>query len=265
MARATDVIRARAAARLAENRPFTEGDIRDLLNLAGDARRAVALAARNEEPGADDPRSFGARIPESQAEVARYEQESGAYAGRLDLARTVDIAVENGPSRVSRHNPYYAPIARLLREQNVAGGRYAGLGNIRVDGHEFPASEFERITWRDPETGRQYPAVQVNHPSYEAMAPMRRHAREIVARAMSDRGISEEAFVDRLAQAYQLLCHATPWVRGSPAAVESTFDALLRAKFGRTLGAKRSEPFWGVMLWDNSRPYTGRDFLANYR
>jgi hypothetical protein len=255
MAEATDAIRARIEDRVARRQAFTEQDIRDLMDVAGAARRGVAMATSKADPDADPPHSFGARIPESESELKRYVDETGQYMLKYwELGNTSDIAALNGPPRLARHDPYYAPLDAIMR-------RHAGdgvvLGEVEIGGERIKLSRLYR------EDG-DFKAIRVQHPNFMYMAPVRRHAREILARAMSDPHIREAEFLDRLAEAYRLLCHATPWVRGSPAAIEATYDAMLRAKFGKSLPPKKGEPFWHAMLSDHSRPYTGRDFMSNY-
>lgn len=262
MAEADDAIKARVIGQLRERRDFTEQDIRALMDVAGEARRRVAFAESARNPDADDPHDFGARIPEAEAELADYRRDALSLLKDWEAGSTVDTAVLNGPKKVERHNQYYAPLDAILRRHRAGEGDTVSLGKVPIGGRDVPLSYIMRAEAEFE--GKQYKVVKVVHPHFDDMAVLRRHARETLARAMSDRSISEAAFMDRLAEAYRLLCHATPWVRGSPAALETTFDAMLRAKFGKGLGAKRAEPFWGVMLWPENRPYTGRDFLANY-
>lgn len=233
---------------LAKGERVSPRDVKEMMNYVARVRQDIAA-----EKGDRDWHNFGNEIPEDEDAPHSLIDPDGSPMPRdvFTGATTIDF-LNNDPA--DRHYPFFweAALAQKRQHDDPKGQ------DLVVDGVAYPVSLVHNSPWR---TG----ALMLVHPNFSQMTPMRRKAFEVLASAISDRGISEARFMDRLALSYQLLVHATPWVRGSPSIIESYFDAALRAKFGKTLPPKTGEPFWDAALRDpRLGPYTGRDFLKNF-
>lgn len=253
---------AAASARLGEK--VDTRSLRAIMDQEIAPRRRAIEEARKAENEAWE--AYGAKLPEQLDEYEAFLKMAGASVPAelraLGAKRgfgegvTKDFIYRDGTGKKARHNAFFEPADRILRERGKQG-LLAPLGSVTVDGREHKLS----ILFRDQANNR----IIVQHPRYADMAPIRRRAFEILAEAFNDPGIGQAAFMDRLAESYRLLMHATPYDQGSPAIVESLYDAMLRAKFGSALPPKSGEPFWDAIFWPPDRPYTGSDFLNNFR
>lgn len=180
---------------------------RELMDSIAQDRFFIALDSRDK-----DAHLYGYPIPET-------EEDSKEPLSDL----LVYDALTDDPH--DRHYPYFASAKRFAE---LKADR-----RITVDGEVFLAS-FSYMAGPH--------LIRMMHPTYDEMIPLRRKGFAILSAAISDPGISERAFLDRLAAAYQLFVHATPYERGSPSIIEAFYDAALRAKFGKTLPGNPANP-----------------------
>lgn len=104
------------------------------------------------------------------------------------------------------------------------------------------------------------PELVVLHPSLENMHKIRKLAYTILKEAFQ----SQPWNLDKVAEGYRLLCHATPFVNGSPSIIETFIDAMFRS-IGMAFPMKSSEPFWDAIFHkDSDGPYTWKRFMQNF-
>ncbi len=100
--------------------------------------------------------------------------------------------------------------------------------------------------------------LKLSHISYERQIAVRNFAYMRLIEAIN------QSDLDGLAESYRLLCHATPWVNGTPAVLETFIDGFLRSK-GFALPSKKDEPFWNaIMHRDSDGPFTWERFIENF-
>lgn len=119
---------------------------------------------------------------------------------------------------------------------------------------------------KETKTGQQAIFIFTVHPSLGQMVAMRHEAYQRFSDLLNRRGdLSEGEKMDEIAKIYFLLMHAQPFYRGTPAIVESLLDAYLRVDLKKKLPLKTIEPFWEVILFDESKgEFKGEDFLKSY-
>ena len=126
---------------------------------------------------------------------------------------------------------------------------------IEIDGEEV------RLSFVEKDLADCY---TIKHPSYREMANIRALAYKKLRHSMNNWNPEEAQCLNDFAESYRLLCHATPYINGSPSILESVLDGFLRLK-GLAFPMKKKEPFWNALLWEDSRgPYTWKEFISNF-
>ena len=251
MSGAIDAATRDLAAELQSGKTLTAADLRAMMDRVAESRHQAARAAKD-----SNWRNYGNAIPEDAAHLAEFYakgdgrpiEDHAEGLERKELLALQDHAVWDNIAQTGRHSSQHDSALKDLQAQRFP--------QVEIDGHTYTLSIV---------VGAGDGVLQVQHPDFQTMIPLRAKAFEILAKAVSDPNISEAALLDSLAESYFLLMHATPYVRGSPAIVESFYDAVLRAKLGKTLPPKIREPFWDAMFWDTKKgPYTAKQFLSNF-
>ncbi|MBI4349426.1 MAG: phosphotransferase [Elusimicrobia bacterium] len=228
MARAEGAAEASVRRRLAGGLPLDEAFLRAELDRIARARHEIAVGAAHPD---SEPDAYGLSVPETAAELALVQASHPALLpGTFKSARVQDFI---GGERGARHAAFL-PRAREALER--------GPASVEIRGRRVPLTYFVEIG-----DG----ALMAVHPSFADMKVLRDEGLRILAEATNAR-LPERAYTERLARAYFLLMHGQPYLNGSPAIVETMMNALLRARYGKSLPPKTGEPFWDAMFSDGS-------------
>jgi hypothetical protein len=244
----------RVLAQVSEGRDITTNELRTIMDNIAWVRQDIAY-----DKGDSDWYNFGARIPEHPSEFKSFNgnrpfKQRMAGPDALRNGTTIDAIPSDEREPGNRHAKLY-PRAHEIVTQEGSGSR-GPKEKVFID---FEMHNLSQLRSRGE--GLYY----LFHPTFEEMVPMRAEAFRLLGEAFNNPTISEKAFVNVMAEAYQLLVHATPYIRGSPAIMESFYDVLLRVKFGKTMPQKTGEPFWDAVFWSpQDGPYTGERFLRNF-
>ncbi len=169
------------------------------------------------------------------------------------------------PGSKTRNEKYYNFIVGRFSpnsfEKSIAIG--LKLGSKIEKGCSFKFREYEEgIDNLDIKT------IVVKHPIGQRHHTIKTHALKRIENALNtlqkqnDNGMSLPDYLNELARAYQLFTHATPYQCGTPAIIESFFDASIRAFFERSFHSKSGEPFWDAVT--TRKTYTGKMFMKNF-
>ncbi len=225
---------------LAGGQPITEARVFEWMDGIARTRAAIAKS-RGEDEG------YGVAHPRTEAELPR------DFLGNVERDVLTKDYLSINPDHVAfRHAPFYERALKRANDSADNRKRKSETRNFQAFGEEFPGSV--AINFGD--------IIIIFHPTLEESVTTLNRGMKELALAINDKHISEAEFIDRAAQAYALLMHATPYERGTPSIVEGFIDSALRAKFGKTLGQKTEEPFWEVILRSPAQgPFRGPDFL----
>lgn len=216
------------------------------------------------------------RIKEMKEEYARksdyHNRRLGVRSEAEYVARQVDIQLKSGGSledRIfsdgGRHQPFFPRADELWKATYdfEVGSKYWGKGLGVTDSWAELGSGRRSIqlSYLNKPNERSYVVL---HPSYERMGRISKFAYAELAHAINTWDEDEDTAKDKIANAYRLLCHATPFMNGSPSIVENFLDGFLRSK-GVALPLKTGEPFWHAIFWQDAQgPYTWDHFMSNF-
>lgn len=228
----------------------TTADIESWLDIAAAARhRAASEGGGVFDHDVNVTDQYGLKLPVTEEGLTRFREITRErWRGGLNTEMEDELTPEN------RHAAFFDRADSLITRLSGSAGVVSLQENIGLAGGQTYLGGLYR----------QRNSIVYIHPSLRRSIEIRDRAYTLWAKALNDTTLSEREAMDHLAAAYRLLCVAQPYYRGTPAILEVAMDASLRARFGKTLPTKVSEPFWGAVLWDGRHPYGGDDFLASY-
>lgn len=247
----------RFQARMAEaiadaEQAFRQGSSgRAAMNGLAAVRRAVALEAN------PNNRLYGLPLPETEAEIDTYRRESGTTKKYTTLQ---NITLADKIQSTGRFSSQYEAALAIAKENTVWERPRIRIGD-RSYGLTVFLVEFEKGL--SGEVGNKF--VLALHPDAKESVAIRTEAFRLLEEARTERTLGETIRLNKLAEAYRLFMHATPYANGTPSIVESTFDAILRAEFGRTFPLKSAEPFWDALMAPADQPYTWDRLMRNFQ
>ena len=231
----------------------TPAQVDEVLKQIGVRRRELQHAKVDRDAAS----AAAAGKPWTPDELQKAHAHADMYGAPLPAMRApggnqmVDQVLRN-----NRHAAYVERADEAMRNLEANGFETALTLDVGGVPTRVPLSGVMRNPW--------HPGGYLTvHPDFDQSRLLANRGYELMAEVMNDTALTEAQAFRKMGEANYLMMHGTPFQLGSPASIEALNDAVMRARFGKTIPQKRPgvEPFWEAMFAPPG--VAGRDRFAD--